>query len=89
MLFNLDFANNTILSRFFLFFLIIDLYFLNAVIITQIFNPIVELAIPIGILTKEAKAQIEIQHPVIAEIAISKCSIKFKTRQTFAMLFTH
>ena len=53
------------------FFLIIDLYFLIAKVIAQIVNPIVELAIPIGILTKEAKAEIE-KHPVILEIAISK-----------------
>ena len=39
------------------FFLIIDLYFLFP---AQIFNPIVELAIPIGIPTKEAKAELEI-----------------------------
>ena len=64
MLFNLDFANNTILSCFFFFFLIIDLYFLIPAVITQIFNPIVELAIPIGIPTKEAKAEME-THPVI------------------------
>ena len=74
MLFKLDFANNTILSSFFLLFLIIDLYLLVAVIITQIFKSIVELTIPIEILTKEAKAEIE-AHPVIVEIAISQCSI--------------
>ena len=53
------------------FFLIIDLYFLIAKVIAQIFYPIVELAIPIGLLTKEAKSEIE-KHPVILEIAISK-----------------
>ena len=42
-LFNLDFVNDTILSRFFFFFLIIDLYFLIPTVITQIFNPITEL----------------------------------------------
>ena len=42
MLFNLDFANNTISSCFF-FFLIIDLYFLIPAVIAQIFNPIAEL----------------------------------------------
>ena len=59
MLFNLDFANNTILSCFFFlfFFLIIVLYFLI-----------------LGIPTKEAKAEME-THPVIKEIAISQCSI--------------
>ena len=66
MLLNFDFANNTILSWFFFFFLIIDLYFLIAAVIAQIFNPIAELLISIGIPTKEAKAEIEI-HPVVVE----------------------
>ena len=66
MLFNLAFANNTILSCIFFFLLIIDLYFLIPAAIAQIFNPITELVIPIGIPSKEAKAEIEI-HPVIAE----------------------
>ena len=74
MLFYLDFAKNTISSCFFLFFLIIDLYFLIPAVITQIFNPIVELAIPIGITTKEAKAEME-TNPVIAEITIREWSI--------------
>ena len=74
MLFSLDFANNTILSSFFLFFLIIDLYFLIAAVVAQIFNPIAEIIIPIGIPTKEAKSEIEI-HPVIVEAKIRKCSI--------------
>ena len=59
MWFNLDFANNTILSCYFFFFLIIDLYFLIAAVITQIFNPIAELVILIGIPSKEVKAEIE------------------------------
>ena len=66
MLFNLAFANNTILSCIFFFLLIIDLYFLIPAAIAQIFNPITELVIPIGIPSKEPKAEIEI-HPVIAE----------------------
>ena len=73
-LFNLAFAKNTILSCFFFFFLIIDLCFLIAEVIAQILNPIAELAIPIGIPTKEAKSEIEI-HPVIVEPKIRKCSI--------------
>ena len=68
MLFHLDFANNTWL---FLFFLITDLYFLIPAVITQIFNPIVELVIPIRITTKKAKAEME-THPVIAEITKSE-----------------
>ena len=74
MLFNLDFANNTILSCFFFFFLTIDLYFIIPAAIAQIYNPIAELIIPIGIPIKEAKAENEI-HPVIVEAKIRKCSI--------------
>ena len=48
--------------------------FLIPVVITKFFNPIVELAIPIGIPTKEAKAEME-AHPVFVKIAISECSI--------------
>ena len=59
MLLNLDFANNTILSCFFLFFLFVDWYFLMPAVITQIFTPIVELVIPIEIPTKEAKVEME------------------------------
>ena len=36
----------------------------------QIFNPIAELIIPVGIPTKEAKAEME-THPVIVDITIS------------------
>ena len=64
MLFNLEFANNIILSSIFFFFLIIESFFLIPAVITQIFNPIEELVIPIGIPTKEAKTEIE-THPVI------------------------
>ena len=55
MLFNLDFANNTILSWFFFIFIIICLYFLVPAVIAQIFNPIAELLIPIGMPIKEEK----------------------------------
>ena len=64
MLFNLDCANNTILTCLFFFFLIIDLYFLILVVIAKNFNTIAELVIPIVIPTKEAKSEIE-THPVI------------------------
>ena len=73
MIFNFDFASNTILSWLFLFLLIIDLYFLIPAVIGQIFNPIAELVIPIGTATKETKAEIEI-HPGIVEPKIRKCS---------------
>ena len=57
-------------------------------VITQIFNPIVELAIPIGIPTTEAKAEMETL-PVIVEIPKSERLIQFKALQTSFMLFTH
>ena len=55
MLFNFNFANNTCSSCFFLFFFIIDSYFLIHAVIAQTFTPIDELVIPIEIQTKEAK----------------------------------
>ena len=73
-LFNLDFANNTILSCFIFFLLIIDLYFLIAVVIAQILNPIAELVIPIGIPIKFEKVEKE-THQVIVEPKIRKCSL--------------
>ena len=74
LLFNLDFANNTILPCFFLFFLVIEFYVLILAVIAQIFNPIAELVIPIGIPIKEVKEEIEI-YTVIVEAKIRKCSI--------------
>ena len=71
-LFNLDFANNTTLSCFFFFFLVIEFCFLIPAVISQIFNPIAELVIPIGIPIKEVKAETEI-HTVIVEAKIRKC----------------
>ena len=56
----------------FIFFLIIDLYFLIPAVLAQIFNPIVELVIPIGILIKEVKVEME-TYPVIVEAKIRKC----------------
>ena len=40
------------------------------------FIPTEELSIPIGIPSKEAKAQIE-THPVTVEAKINKCSVKY------------
>ena len=71
MVLNLDFGSKAILLCFF-FFLIIDLYLLIPAVIAQIFNPIAELAIPIGIKTKEEKAEIE-KHLVTKESKVSKC----------------
>ena len=73
-LFNLDFAKNTIFSCLFFFFLIIDLYFLIPAVIAQIVNPVAELVIPIGIPNKEPKAEFEI-NPVVVEAQIRKCSV--------------
>ena len=53
--------------------IIIDLWLIPA-LITQIFNPITELAIPIKIPTKEAKAEIK-TYSLTVEIKINKCSI--------------
>ena len=74
MLLNQYFAIITILSCVFLFFLIVDLCFLTPEVVTQTFNLIAELVIPIEIPTKEAKVKTE-THLVIVEITISKCSI--------------
>ena len=53
--------------------LFLNYEFLIPVVITEIFNPNVELAIPIGIPTKEAKAEME-AHPAIIGIPINECS---------------
>ena len=55
-------------------FIFIDLYFLILAIIAQVFNPVTELVIPIGISTKEAEAEME-THPVVVKAKIRKCSI--------------
>ena len=57
--FNLVFVNNTILSGFLLFFLMIDLYFLIPAVNAQIFNPTAELVMPTGMPTNETNAEIE------------------------------
>ena len=59
MLFNLVFANNNI----------IDLHFLIAAPIAQIFNPIAELVISIGIPNKKVKVEIEIQSVIVSSCA--------------------
>ena len=71
MLFNLDFANKTILLCFFFFFLITDLNILIPAVVTQIVDPIAEHVILIGVPIKEVKAEVEI-HPVTAEAKIGK-----------------
>ena len=67
----------------FFFFLIIDLYFLIPAATAQIFNPIAELLIPIGIPSKEAKAEIE-THPITAE---AKIALKFYLKIPLIVLF--
>ena len=77
MLFNLQTILNTIdnntIFHAFVFFLIIDLYFLFFSIITEIFNPFAKLEIPMRIETNEAKAETE-THPARADIKINYCS---------------
>ena len=62
------------LSWFFFFFLVIDIYFLIPAAIEQIFNPITELVITVRIPSKEVKADIDIQL-VIVEAKVGKRSI--------------
>ena len=54
------------------YWLILFNSFFNSV--AQFFNPIAELAIPIGIPSKKGKVEIEI-NPVTVEAKIKKCSI--------------
>ena len=56
------------------------LYYIIPAVIAQIFNPIAELVIPIGIPSKKAKSDIEML-PVIVEDKIRKCSISFRVVQ--------
>ena len=72
MLFDLDFANNTILS-YSSFSFLFELYFSIPAPVAQIFNPIAELLICIGTPVKEVKVEKE-KHPVIIEAKIRKCS---------------
>ena len=71
--FNLGFTNNTILSCSFLFFFIIDLYFLIPAVIAKIFNPIAELVMRTGTPINESNAEMETQL-LIVDIKIRKCS---------------
>ena len=72
MVFNLVLGKNTILSRFFLFFSIIDLYFLIPVVNPRIFNPTAALATAIRIPTNKAKEKTE-THPLMAQTEIRNC----------------
>ena len=70
---DLAFSNNTILSCFFLFFLITNLYFLIPAVIVWSFKPTAELVIPTGTATYEANPEKETQ-PLTSETKIRKCS---------------
>ena len=85
--FNFYFANETILSYFFFFFLILDLHFLIPVILGQIFNPIAELVIPIGIPIKNSKAEME-AHPVTVEIRIRKVQYNLELHKPFCASYS-
>ena len=74
MFFKLVLAKNTVLSCFFLYFLIIDLCSLIPAVFVQVFNHAAELEISIGMPYKEAKTEMEI-HPVTSESKIRKCSV--------------
>ena len=85
--FNLGFANNTILSCFFFFFLKTDLYFLIPAVIAQIFVSTAEQVETTGTSTNEANAEAETQ-TLTAEQKIRKVQRNLKP-QAFFMLFTH
>ena len=53
MVLKLSFANNIILSCFFFFFVMIELYFVIPEVITQNINLATELAVPTDILLKK------------------------------------
>ena len=74
MLLSLDLANNTILSYFFFFLLIIDWCFLILANIAEVLNHIADIVIPMGIPHKEAEEEMEI-HPLIAEVKMTKSSV--------------
>ena len=61
-------------TEFLFFFLTIDLNLLIIAVAAQIFILIPKPTIPTGIITKKAKAEIEMQ-PITVEAEITKCSI--------------
>ena len=69
---NLFFASNTFDHSFLFLILIIYLYVLIPATVARLLNPIAELVVPVGIPSKETKAEIE-THSVIAETNIRKC----------------
>ena len=83
-----DFVSNIILSCFFLFFLFIELYVSIPAVITQIFNSIADIVIPIGIPTKETKSDME-THPVIPETTISGVIDIIQNSANFYIILTY
>ena len=81
---NLVFPSNTILSLFFLSFLVTHLYFLISGMIVQIFTPTTELAIPTEAPSNEANAKIETQL-LTAETKTRNCSKYFKSLHVFLL----
>ena len=65
----------------------IGLYFSVATVFAQIFNPTVELIIPIGISTKEAKTEIEV-HAVTAQAKIRKCPYILELHNRFCASYS-
>ena len=74
MIFNLAFANNTILLCIFLLFLVIELQFLVPAVLSRIINLTVELVILMGIQANQAKTEIE-THSVIVKSKVGKFSM--------------
>ena len=68
-------------------FLIIDLYFLIPAAIAQIFNPIGELVIFIGISITEVKAEME-THPVIVEAKIRNVQCNLELCKPFCAFYS-
>ena len=84
----LAFPSNAILSCLFLFFLIINLYFLITAVIAQIFIPTAKLAIPTATPTNDTNAEIETQ-PLTAKINSKKIFKVVQSLTNLFMLFTH
>ena len=87
MLYNVNFTGDTILSCFFFFCSIVDLYFLIPAAIAQILNPTARLVIPIEIQIKEIKAKIE-SHPVIVEAKIGSNKYNLGLCKPFCALYS-
>ena len=65
----------------------IELYFLFPAAIAEMFNPIAELVVPIGIPSKEANVEIEI-HPVIGEAKRESVQYNLVLYKPFCTFYT-